>query len=70
MKRLLLRVHPVVWVVLGIAIVITAVVAPGIHAENERARAREIRVCEMSKVMSGETDSLGAELLCARGWER
>lgn len=69
MRRALLKVHPIVWAVLGIALILLAIVIPGLSAENERQRRSEIRVCEMSKVMAG-TDVETAELLCARGWER
>ncbi len=69
MKRALLKVHPIVWALLTIGLILMAVAIPGITAENRRARDREIRVCEMSKVMAG-TDVETAELLCERSWER
>lgn len=62
------------WLILtmvgGALLVLALLILPGLSAELDRDRAREIRVCELSKVMSGETDAAGAELLCARSWER
>lgn len=69
MKAALLKVHPIVWALLTIGLILMAVAIPGVAAENKRARDREIRACEMSKVMDGVEIST-AELLCERGWER
>jgi hypothetical protein len=69
MRRALLKVHPIVWALIGIGLVMLAITIPGLSAENERQRRSEIHVCEMSKVMAG-TDVDTAELLCERGWER
>lgn len=69
MKAALLKVHPIVWALLTIGLILMAVAIPGLSAENERQRRSEIRVCEMSKVMAG-TDIETAKLLCERGWER
>lgn len=69
MKAALLKVHPIVWALLTIGLILMAVAIPGIAAENKRERDREIRVCEMSKVMDGVEIST-AELLCAESWKR
>lgn len=62
-----------VWALLMFSAVVLGLLAiliiPSISGENERARQREIRVCEMAKVLAGE-DPAVAELLCAESWKR
>lgn len=46
-------------------LIVAAVVLPGLSAENERARQREDRVCQLARMMSDPTlDEYTAKLLC------